>query len=347
MLFGLPLAVSAFNRLPMLMQAVARRLFFIMVSLYFDDLTQQDWSELAARSQSIVGRVFDLCGYPFASDERQTPAASVDFLGLLHDLSAVRGWVRQRLVDKVHDLMDTAQASGSLRPGQASKLFGCLTFLDQGAFGRVARSGLSAIKDRQYTLGDISISNEPGLCDVSFACGLSAWSLPVFWLPAMQPRTASGAFLLLTPPNQRLGAVVIIDDNVFDLWDDQETKIAQLELLMVFQSLITFPAAFRHTAGVYFIDNIAALMALVKGRSDSPELDAISQSIHLLLFCLRCSLWFEWIPSNSNWSDAISRQGLDDPWFAAHNFHVRDSSVPVFFWNFSLSIRTRVFQFLS
>ena len=90
MLFGLPLAVSAFNRLPMLTQAVARRLFFIMVSLYFDDLTQQDWSELAARSQSIVGRVFDLCGYPFASDKRQTPAASGDFLGLLHDLSEVR-----------------------------------------------------------------------------------------------------------------------------------------------------------------------------------------------------------------------------------------------------------------
>ena len=104
------------------------------------------WSA-AARSQSIVGRVFDLCGYPFASDKRQTPAASGDFLGLLHDLSAVRAsgiikvWVRQR-----H--MDTAQASGSLCPGQASKLFGCLTFLDQGAFERVARSGLNAIKDR-------------------------------------------------------------------------------------------------------------------------------------------------------------------------------------------------------
>ena len=162
----------------------------------------------------------------------------------------------------------------------------------------------------------------------------------------MQPgfRVGSIAFLLLTPPKQRRGAVVIIDDNVFDLWDDQ---IAQLELLMVFQSLSTFPAAFRRTTGVYFIDNIAALMALVKGRSDSPELDAISQSIHLLLFCLRCSLWFEWIPSKSNWSDAISRQGLEDPWFAAHNFRVRVSSVPVFLWNFSLSIRTRVFQFLS
>ena len=47
MLFGLPLAVSDFNRLPMLMQAVVRRLFCIVVSLYFDDITQQDWAALA------------------------------------------------------------------------------------------------------------------------------------------------------------------------------------------------------------------------------------------------------------------------------------------------------------
>ena len=148
----------------------------------------------------------------------------------------------------------------------------------------------------------------------------------------------SGAFLLLTPRKQRLGAVVVIDDSVFDLWGAQETKIAQLELLMVFQSLLTFPSAFRGTTGVYFIDNIAALMALVKGRSDSPELDALAQSIHMLLFCLHCSLWFEWIPSKSNWSDAISRQGLNDPWFAAHHFRVHISAVPVFLWRFSLEL---------
>ena len=34
-----------------------------MVSLYFDDLTQQCWSELASRSQDIAAQVFDLCGF--------------------------------------------------------------------------------------------------------------------------------------------------------------------------------------------------------------------------------------------------------------------------------------------
>ena len=83
---------------------------------------------------------------------------------------------------------------------------------------------------------------------------------------------------------------------------------------MVFQSLITFPSAFRNTTGVYFIDNVASLMALVNGRSDRPEFDIIAQRINLLLFCRQCSLWLEWIPSKSNWSDASSCKGfLDSP----------------------------------
>ena len=69
MLFDLYLAVSAFNRLPMLMQSIVRCLLFIMASLCLEDLTQQDWSELSSRSQDIVGQVFDLCGFPFATEK--------------------------------------------------------------------------------------------------------------------------------------------------------------------------------------------------------------------------------------------------------------------------------------
>ena len=43
-------------------------------------------------------------------------------------------------------------------------------------------------------------------------------------------------------------------------------------------------------------------MSLVKGRSDSAELDLIAQSVHLLLFSLQCSLWLEWVLSKSNWT---------------------------------------------
>ena len=138
------------------------------------------------------------------------------------------------------------------------RLPSCSAFLDQGAFGRVARSGLNAIKDRQYTTGDLSVSGElQRALDAVLAIlrlrlsGLwPSGSKPACGLKRRSPRrlpcwfkVGSGAFLLLTPRKQRLGAVVVIDDTVFDLCGSQDIKIAQFELLMVFQSLITFLAA--------------------------------------------------------------------------------------------------------
>ena len=55
-----------------------------------------------------------------------------DFLGIDHDLQdclshgQVPSWIRPRLIDKIVDLMDTADSYNTLPPGLASKLVGCL-----------------------------------------------------------------------------------------------------------------------------------------------------------------------------------------------------------------------------
>ena len=115
---------------------------------------------------------------------------------------------------------------------------------------------------------------------------------------------------------------------------------------MVFQAIVSFPDAFRGRTGIYFIDNVAALMALVKGRSDNAELDVIAQSVHLLLFTLSATLWYEWIPSKSNWTDSISRDGFHDKWHRIHGFRVHSSSVPLYLWKLNVATRVRIFSFL-
>eukprot|EP00435_Cladocopium_sp_Y103_P041162 s279_g11.t1 len=82
MLFGLPLAVTAFNRLPFLLQSILRRVLLVLCSFYFDDLTSQDWSSCAAHSQSCVQRLCQILGYPFATEKQQSPSSSNDFLDL-------------------------------------------------------------------------------------------------------------------------------------------------------------------------------------------------------------------------------------------------------------------------
>ena len=61
-------------------------------------------------------------------------------------------------------------------------------------------------------------------------------------------------------------------------------------------------------------------MALIKGRSDSPDLERLAHLIHLACFALRVWIYWEYIPSKSNWADAISRLGENNPWYKTHGF---------------------------
>ena len=163
---------------------------------------------------------------------------------------------------------------------------------------------------------------------------------------AQDQHMGSGGFLLSTRFFCRVGAVVPITPAVIQLWKPCEVYIAQLELLVVFQAVITFPDEFRYASGVWYIDNIASLMALIKGRSDNLDLDHLAQMIHLLLYHLHCSLWFEWIQSKSNWSDGISRDGFKDRFIQNYAFQCHNSSVSSSLWQLPIFLLSLVFSFL-
>ena len=96
------------------------------------------------------------------------------------------------------------------------------------------------------------------------------------------------------------------------------------------------------------MDNTAALMVLIRGRSSSGDLSRLSQLIHLnlCLFALDCTLYWEWIPSKSNWADDISRLGWADPWPRANGFLILPSSFPHALWTLPVLAVIKVVQFL-
>ena len=119
---------------------------------------------------------------------------------------------------------------------------------------------------------------------------------------------------------ERRGVAVNIDNQLYQLWGEQVTYIAQLELFMVLAGIIQQAGSLRGMQGVWFIDNTVALMALVRGRSNSASLERLAHLIHSALFALQCGVYFEWIQSESNWADGISRLGLQDEWARRHLF---------------------------
>eukprot|EP00439_Symbiodinium_sp_Y106_P038032 s5591_g4.t1 len=71
LLFGLPLAVTSFNRYSRAVEALSRRLLAILVSLYFDDSRLTDWASSKCSAQEAFAGLNDCLGSPFAEAKRQ------------------------------------------------------------------------------------------------------------------------------------------------------------------------------------------------------------------------------------------------------------------------------------
>ena len=86
------------------------------------------------------------------------------------------------------------------------------------------------------------------------------------------------------------------------------THINALELLAITAAVWTIgPAMLQDREVLFFCDNTAAMSAAVHGYARSPNLAPLSNALHLALASLRCTTWFEWVPSDANCADIPSR----------------------------------------
>ena len=365
-IFGLPLAVTGFNRYPKLVEAIARRWLWLLMSMYFDDATLQEWAATAEGAQDALRRLGSILGTPFAAEKTQAMAPTGTFLGLDHDVGqawdsgAVTFWAKKELEDKVR--MDvTAARVSRLPPGVAAKIYGRVNFLESGTFGRIGRAGLQALKERQYEgASSLTPALSKALAHVLEVLSLrpqrevylAARAVPRFLGAsdaAWEGGKGSGGFLVVNSPGAesetRTGRAVAMGRDVYDKWGYYHTYIAQLELLMVLAAVI-FEPELRGRQGVWFIDNVAALMALIKGSSDNADLDSLTGQIHGALFARGIGMYFEWVESKANWSDGISREGLRDEWHRANGFKAAWCTMPSLIPGLPLRPTVRTFELL-
>ena len=239
LLFGLPLAVTSFNRYSRLIEALGRRFCFALTSLYFDDAAISDWASSRGSGQQAFSLLNQLLGTPFADDKRQLMASSGTFLGLDHDFSlclsrgVVSFWARERLQSKLQDIITQCRAQGALHPGTAAKLYGIANFFEQGIWGRAGAGGLAAIKCRQYSATH-SLSPAILSCFEVLEAIISCQpkrELEV--LPMVHsrfcvasdaaleyPRAGTGGFLIIwhDVPERREAFIAHIEDSLYDLW---------------------------------------------------------------------------------------------------------------------------------
>ena len=194
---------------------------------------------------------------------------------------------------QVKDIIFHARATGKSTRGTASKLYGIANFLEQGIYGRVGYGGPMAIKARQ---DETIAAMTPRLKHASRwskqLCALNWNEISVFPLQQHRFLAASGAaveadnpgsggfhFIFFQPGGSqiRLSFVATNCDELPTLWQPAETHIAQLELSMVLDRT-AWPVS--QSSRPLFLDNVAAVMTLVRGRSNNPDLAKLGHLIH-------------------------------------------------------------------
>lgn len=79
---------------------------------------------------------------------------------------------------------------------------------------------------------------------------------------------------------------------------------------------------------LWYIDNQAACQILTIGSSSQSDLCFISSLAHLLFARLNCRIFWEYIESDANPSDGLSRRGLLDEWSKSQGWMLAPAEMP-------------------
>ena len=113
-----------------------------------------------------------------------------------------------------------------------------------------------------------------------------------------------------------------------DMWPEAEAHIQRIECLGVLLVLLTQVETLAGRDVLWFVDNTSVLGALLKGSTADTVVHVMCEVVHLFLFQTHTSVYFEWVESDANWADGVSRQLSKCPWAATQGFAVSELPEP-------------------
>ena len=350
--FGLSSSVLNFNRTPALLTAVARRFCGCAVAHFFDDSGIVDLSCSNGLAQAIVREVYALAGAHLDPAKSQSPAGCRTFLGLSVNvaLAATAGVVEVDLKpgfrETIKAEIESVLESSTLTSGQAAKLRGKFGWAASGTYGKCGRGGQAPLVQRQYF--DHSDFLTSSLRDaLNFHLLLATFVGPkqiaVFNEPMPPIRIYSDAsyepeadvvagigFVLFDAASSRppIGMAASLDPEVLQLFQQRHQQITPCEAIL---SVIVPHNLGPYMGGrdvVWYMDNQAACQILTVGSSSQSDLCFIASLAHLLFARLNCRIFGEYIASDANPSDGLSRKGLLDEWTQLQGWSLSPAHIP-------------------
>ena len=115
-----------------------------------------------------------------------------------------------------------------------------------------------------------------------------------------------------------------------DLFQARDQQITPLEAFLGPVVLWNEAAALAEQDILWFVDNQAAMASLIKGSSSQCDICTVAAATSLWSARLDSRIWFEYVESEANISDGLSRLGLSDPWTCSQGWALFPALIPPF-----------------
>ena len=342
--FGLTAAVQNFNRRPALLCAVARRTLGMAVASYFDDFGLIDFAGANGLGLEQLSILIALFGAPQSPSKRMPMAATRSYLGQVVHLgpAAENGTVvLEAKPNARHEAADELSAmaeSDKIAQARASKIRGKVGWINSATYGRCGRFGTGVLKKFQYDLanGGRKVSGDDA-ADLRMLARMIVIIPPrivrvlapprprvIVYSDASWEQEARLGWIVFRKADDSIpqGRTSLVTEGVLDQLIERKTQIMACEAIAVPQAIIREPHLFAGSDVIWFIDNEAACSSLVRGTSSQDDIGTIAGITHFLMLRYHIRIWYEWIDSNSNPADGLSRDGLQDEWTAQQGWQL-------------------------
>ena len=346
-IFGAINAVYNYNRRPLAVQAILEKCFWIVTDHYYDDRWVIEPMETIESAAHTTLDVFQMLGIRVQEEKIQGPpvkfmearkiipkdptAVSTDpyqnpeLLGVTFDLRNLKVKIQESRKTKLIAEMEGIISKKTLTAGHASKIKGKLQFATCSLFGRVGRSFMTPLSERQYEKIkrsdlhwplEFALRNWIDIIDKGMPRPISYRQLrpadAVWFTDGMSEGSANhvGGVLFCWWRKTPAYFSVEVPQEIIDKWLPRKNQIALVE---IFASVIlhhNFSGELFGKRVIGMIDSECALDALIKGVSKFGDV------VQLLTIFWRDIadnqiLWYgDKIPTDGNISDGVSRQDL-------------------------------------
>jgi len=351
--FGLSASVLCFCRTPTLQAAVARRCFGALCCNFFDDMGTIDLLAARNSAQRCIGVLFRTGGLQLDAVKQQPMGDQRVFLGQAVDVGrlrptgaiqfALKPGFREEFALDIDAILDN-RVCGS---GSAAKMRGKAGWSSTALHGRCGRGCQAALIKRQYydcteilddqlekELIGMKILHEfvqPRQVHILAPCRrCSRLYTDASFQPEAGKPPGTGMVLFPSSGAQPIGLACHIDEATLRILVPRSQQITPLEAILGCIAPLNLAQDLAGEDVIWFIDNQAACSCLVKGSSTHPDMAFISMCTHLMLSFLQCRVWFEYVESEANVSDGLSRDGISDTWSKQQGWRLAEAQLPDF-----------------